>query len=548
VRRIVLLSVVLLAAYAARAPREHWRGLAETRLDAMRDGGAQEPRAPQPTQPPVFRGGTTLVQIDAIVTDNERLPIIDLTAADFELLDDGKAMTIDRVRFLGAEDYSGDRTLAPIRSLADEEREASRDDVRVYAIVLDDYHVPRMGELRVIEPLLAFVRQLPATDLVAVFYPLDSVTDVSFMRDREPVLQKIRKFYGRLGDYTPIHPVEEEHLRHPQQIEQIRRQIVATELQGLAIHLGAIKQGRKSVIVVSEAFSQPVSDVRDLYEAANRSNVAFYPLDPRGLTMDRSVDRGPTAAEIMAMVLPAREFMRVLAAETGGRAILGNDVRASLGQVIRDSRAYYLIAYESPHPDDGKFHKVTVRVRRPRAQVFARTGYWAFRRGENVTGASPASVSVPAPVQVAVDKLADSLRPDADEPAGGRRRIIMPGDEQKPTAPLLSAPTIAVVHGRVVGEPVSRREFRRTDIIVVRAEFRSSAAVAAGEQVTASISGRLLDRRGQPLTELPVTGAAAGSEVRLPLGNLGPGDYVIELNAKSNDETVQQFVAFRVIR
>lgn len=152
----------------------------------------QTNQAPQTAQPPIFRGGTNLVQIDTIVTDDNRRPVIDLTAADFELLDDGKPVTIDRVRFLGAAEYPADATLAPIRTHEDEEREASRGDVRVYAIVLDDYHVPRMGELRVIEPLLAFVRQLSPTDLVAVYYPLDSVTDVAFTRDREPVLQKIR--------------------------------------------------------------------------------------------------------------------------------------------------------------------------------------------------------------------------------------------------------------------------------------------------------------------------------------------------------------------
>ena len=79
-----------------------------------------------------------------------------------------------------------------------------------------------------------------------------------------------------------------------------------------------------------------------------------------------------------------RDAMETLAAETGGRAIVQkNDLRVALGQVIRDSRAYYLIAYESPHPDDGRFHKVTVRVKRPRATVFARNGYWAFKSGEN---------------------------------------------------------------------------------------------------------------------------------------------------------------------
>src|SRR5207247_2139750 len=82
-------------------------------------------------------------------------------------------------------------------------------------------HVQRFGELRVIEPLLAFVRQLPATDLVAVYYPLDSMTDVHFAREREPALKAIREFKGRRGDYQPIRPVEEDHLRHPRDIESI---------------------------------------------------------------------------------------------------------------------------------------------------------------------------------------------------------------------------------------------------------------------------------------------------------------------------------------
>ena len=67
------------------------------------------------------------------------------------------------MRFLGADGVlAATRTLAPIRSHDDEEREASRDDVRVYAIVLDDYHVQRMSELRVIDPLLAFVEPAAA--------------------------------------------------------------------------------------------------------------------------------------------------------------------------------------------------------------------------------------------------------------------------------------------------------------------------------------------------------------------------------------------------
>jgi VWFA-related protein len=543
VRRIRLLSAVLLVATlhaSAQEPRP--------RPPAPTD--QQQP--PPPVQPPpIFRGGTNRVQIDAIVTDDNRRPVGDLTVADFELQDDGKPMAIDSVRFLGAADYAGDPVLAPIRTHEDEEREASRDDVRVYAIVLDDYHVPRLRELRVIEPLLAFVRQLPPTDLVAVFYPLDSVTDVAFSRDREPALKAIRNFVGRLGEYfPPKYPVEEGHLRYrPDQIAVIRRQITMTALQGLATHLGAIKQGRKSLILVSEAFTEPITEIRDLYEQANRSNVAIYPLDPRGLSPDPSADRGPSARDIMAMQLPSREFMRTLALETGGRPMFGNDVKADLGQVIRDSRAYYLIAYESPHPDDGKFHKVTVRVKRPRATVFARTGYWAFKRGENSIASSPSLTPISPEVQAAVDKLADSLRPDADEPIDGRRRVLMPRPDHPGPEPLLAPPTLGVARGRTVGEPVNRREFRRTDVLVVRALLRASGA-SAGQAAEAApaTSSRLLDRRGQPLADLPIAPAGGALELRLALGNLGAGDYVIEITARAGDEAAQQFVAFRVAR
>jgi len=38
------------------------------------------------------------------------------------------------------------------------------------------------------------------------------------------------------------------------------------------------------------------------------------------------------------------------------------------------------------------------------------------------------------------------------------------------------------------------------------------------------------------------------SVLPLALGSLGPGDYVVELTARSGDVTAQQFVAFRLVR
>jgi VWFA-related protein len=495
---------------------------------------AQQPSPTQP--PPVFRGGTTLVQVDAIVTDDSGRPVIDLAAADFDVLDDGRAVAIERVRFLGAAAYEGDETLAPIRSHDDEEREASRDDVRVYAIFLDDYHVQRMGELRVIDPLIAFVQQLPPTDLVAVFYPLDSTTDVAFSRDRERVLRAIRAFRGRRGDYTPTRPVEEEHLRRMRDIEIIRRQITMSALEGLATHLGGIKQGRKTVLFVSEGFPEPIDELRDVYQAANRANVALYPVDPQGLTTGPR--RATTTGQMMNFTIGDRDMLEALATETGGRPIVErNDIRGELQRIVRDATAYYLIAYESPHPEDGKFHRVTVKVKRAKTNVFARTGYWSFKRGQNTDGPASLAPEVAPAVQGAVKRLADSLRPNADEPTESRRRIVMPEPESVPKPPpLLAAPTVAVMRGRIAGAPVPRREFRRTDTILIR-------AATTGEPV---VSARLLNHIGQPLTDLPVRDTAGAAEVTLALGSLGAADYVIEMTARLKEQTAQQFIAFRL--
>jgi hypothetical protein len=84
---------------------------------------------------------------------------------------------------------------------------------------------------------------------------------------------------------------------------------------------------------------------------------------------------------------------------------------------------------------------------------------------------------------------------------------------------------------------VSRREFLRTDAIVVR-------AATTGEP---ALSARLLDHHGQRLADLPAASAGGACELTLPLGNLGPGDYVIELSARGTSALAQQYVAFRVL-
>jgi hypothetical protein len=77
----------------------------------------------------------------------------------------------------------------------------------------------------------------------------------------------------------------------------------------------------------------------------------------------------------------------------------------------------------------------------------------------------------------------------------------------------------------VVGDPVTRRE----PAAPTPSWFAQKPHADADRFRTAS------HRRGRPMTDLPVTPSAGTCELRLGLGNLGPGDYLIELSAQAGD-------------
>jgi hypothetical protein len=364
-----------------------------------------------------------------------------------------------------------------------------------------------------------------------VYYPLDSSRDVHLTYDREAAIAAIRKFEGRLGDYQPKHPVEEEHLRFPRQIERLRTQVVLTGAESLVTHLGGLKVGRKTLVFVTEGFTPAgyegdafalQQDIQETYEAANRNNVSIFPVDPRGLMMQT----------------PAFQIdgLKALAAETGGRAIVNrNDLRAALSEVSNEAMAYYLLGFVSAHPADGKFHHITVRTKRRKVSVNARNGYWALSDAE-IAASRVAPVVVPPGVTDAFKRMAEALRPEEPEAAP---KHAMP----KPPAPvitLMGMPTFAVVRGRAPLQIATRPEFSRGQRIAIRAEVEGVPPPV--------VTAHLLDRMGRKLTDLPVAISDGMCDVPLILGSLAPGDYVVQLDAQRDEVRVEQLAALRVLR
>jgi len=416
-----------------------------------------------------FRSGINFVTVDAYVSDSKGQPITDLKQSDFEILEDNKPQKIEQFRFIKVDGNPkpGEPPPQEIRNRDDEEREAARDDTRVFVIFLDDYHTRLGSSLAVKQPLSEFIQnQLRPLDLVAIMYPLTPVTDVDFTRNHERIIGAIQKFEGRKYRYEPRNLFEEQYQRAPTEVvEQIRNQVVMTALRGLSVRLGSIREGRKSIIYVSEglqamlppqlrsadasmgklgnpqAFSPLAgendsreqtaqtfatadlySQLRDVFIAATRNNTAIYTLDPRGLaTNEFDIDENVGPQQDQSMLQASTNTLRSIADETDGRAIVGrNDLAKGLQQALQDSSAYYLIGYTSAQaPVDGKFHQLKVQLsaaaKKRGLQVRARRGYWAatmedVKKAEKATGpgvpdtAKPvmaALASIAAPVQSA---------------------------------------------------------------------------------------------------------------------------------------------------
>jgi VWFA-related protein len=435
---------------------------------AQQPAPAPTPAAPaSPEQIPIFRADINFVRVDVIVTDRQGNPVHDLKQEDFEVTEDGKAQSIQTFKLINVTEDTGLGADPPreVRNQIEEQMEAARDDVRVFSIFLDDYHVRLENSMRAREAIARFVEnQIQPKDLVSIMYPLWSINDVLHTRNRRQVAGAIREFTGRKFDYTPRNAFEERYVHYVSTIEaeRIRNDVTLSALKGLIIRLGGLREARKAIVLISEGFTnvlpvqmvdqvatcngaacgnQPrprpdpvgganspaqrrmesqeffmqadmMSDIKRVTDLANRYNTAIYAVDPRGLApFEYDLSTAGQAAVSLTkntqMLDTTIDTLRVLADETDGRAIVNsNDLDRGLRQIVRDSSAYYLLGYTSAVTTDGKFHKINVRVKRPGLQIRARPGYVALSAAEVERALAPKRPGPPPAITEALSTLA----------------------------------------------------------------------------------------------------------------------------------------------
>lgn len=268
------------------------------------------------------------------------------------------------------------------------------------------------------------------------------------------------------------------------------------------------------------AFVDHSVDVRLLTQRANRANVTFFAIDPRGLAaFDDAIGplRPATPVQDRERMSARQGGLRELAGNTDGAVVLNaSDVKGGLARIMSDLGSYYLIQYYSTNAKlDGKYRRITVKAKRPGLQVRARDGYLAPTEAE----ARNAGV----PVQTAA-------LPDG----------VVPLIHQTPITALRRGPSTGLNYVRA-----TKNEFRRTERLRIEVPL-------AGEGFSAT--GRVLTSRAQPtaliVTFSTRTDASTKQQVGVADVNLAPlaeADYVLELTLTKDGKSDVISYGFRLI-
>jgi VWFA-related protein len=162
------------------------------------------------------------------------------------------------------------------------------------------------------------------------------------------------------------------------------------------------------------AYADNDQQFRELLNAANSANASFYPLDPRGLPVFDSPISNPLPLGVDLAITRQREMsLRTLAEATDGLAMVNsNDLSGSFKKITDDLSSYYLLGYYSSGKLDGKFHPITVRVKRPGVQVRARRGYLAATPGAATAAAATAAAgAMPAKIDAEAEAVSAAVAP-----------------------------------------------------------------------------------------------------------------------------------------
>jgi VWFA-related protein len=331
---------------------------------------------------------STLVQVDALVTDANGNRIENLNLNNFQLSEDRHPQKLTAVDFFEVSKAQFSPDTKPIDiSLTDstdsEIRAAVGHDHRLIVLFFDvsSFHPSAEGTNNSTLPVSItsakkFVNeQITPADLVTIIaFNMEISVAADFTNDRATLNQAL--------DSLP--PVTFNHCNDG----SMNCSLLAAEALSKML---ARFPGRKSIIHFTGGITRKLGDEADMgnaTDAANKNNVSFYEVDGKGLQTvctDASVEYSERAKK-GASCLNSPQFngsrvnQDTLAHSTGGTLFAdSNDFTPFFKQILDESTGYYLLSYESSnHQHDGLFRSISIKlIGVPGAQIKCRPGYFA---------------------------------------------------------------------------------------------------------------------------------------------------------------------------
>ena len=392
---------------------------------------ARAAREPQPgqsltaPQQPTFRGGVTLVTTDVIVRDGNGQFVADLTEHDFEVFeDDVRQEIVSLILVHGGRVYNQLQPPPPVQEgiILPPSRPTSDTAGRVFILFVDDLHLeasrtPKVRQVfREIADTLIHEGDLfgiISTGPSSIF--IDMTYDQALLRVAEDrIMGDGMTFTDIVG--TPLDGAVQE-LRY-------RAHVAFKTAYQVVKNLEQVKNRRKAFIYLSAGYDfDPFPDSRasamwdrgsldeglygnvpdpatdpfneqirrgtrfadsdlqlrlaELTKAANRVNVSFYSIDPRGLVAGPDIDENIPMNEWYQYVFKTQTSLRVLAELTGGIAVVNqNDFEDALQRIDAETSDYYVLGYYASNLDPTvRTRRIAVNVNREDVTIRHRSRY-----------------------------------------------------------------------------------------------------------------------------------------------------------------------------
>ena len=229
------------------------------------------------------------MRVDVYPTNAKGEPITDLTADDFEVLEDNKPQKVTQFERVALSTTTAREERRDPVSADDGRRQAADPRRRVYVIFLDTWHTDFAGAVRARKPLVNMLERLIGPDdLFAVMTPDMDPRQITFARRTETIDDMLMKQtqWGMKDSIIRQHPEEQqlemcfpEGMPPPgcagsasrnankgiaaQLIRRRRENEVLDALEGLVRYLGGVREERKALITVTTGYQmfEPKEDL-----------------------------------------------------------------------------------------------------------------------------------------------------------------------------------------------------------------------------------------------------------------------------------------------